>query len=87
MIMLCLKFSNLYTYSFSVMTTQTTEKQDGLRALEGAIEEVTSKITSFGGTLTVKMAPKVISHPFPHVSLFSFSHFLPSPSLCRGNTC
>ncbi|KAK8754423.1 hypothetical protein OTU49_016191, partial [Cherax quadricarinatus] len=45
----------------TVMTTQTTEKQDGLRALEGAIEEVTSKITSFGGTLTVKMAPKIVT--------------------------
>ncbi|KAK7056532.1 Eukaryotic translation initiation factor 2 subunit 1, partial [Halocaridina rubra] len=43
------------------MTTQTTEKQDGLRALEGAIEKVTTKITSFGGTLVVKMAPKIVT--------------------------
>ena len=41
------------------MTTQTTEKQDGLRALEGAIGRVTTVIKEFGGTLTVKMAPKV----------------------------
>lgn len=47
------------TFSPAVMTTQTTEKQDGLRALEGAIEKVTSVIKEFGGTLTVKMAPKV----------------------------
>lgn len=41
------------------MTTQTTEKQDGLKALESAIEKVTSKITGYGGTLSIKMAPKV----------------------------
>ncbi|XP_042220167.1 eukaryotic translation initiation factor 2 subunit 1-like [Homarus americanus] len=52
---------NLIAPPLYVMTTQTTEKQDGLRALEGAIEEVTSKITSFGGTLTVKMAPKIVT--------------------------
>lgn len=49
----------MFSPPFAVMTTQTTEKQDGLRALESAITEVTSKITSYGGTLSVKMAPKV----------------------------
>lgn len=51
--------SFMFSPPFAVMTTQTTEKQDGLRALESAITEVTSKITSYGGTLSVKMAPKV----------------------------
>lgn len=53
------KISPMFFSPFPVMTTQTTEKQDGLRALESAITKVTSKITSYGGTLSVKMAPKV----------------------------
>merc|ERR1711915_1020563 len=52
---------NLIAPPLYVMTTQTTEKQDGLKALEGAIEKVTTKITSFGGTLVIKMAPKIVT--------------------------
>ena len=51
-------------YIFSVMTTQTTEKQDGLKALEGAIELIKNKIISSGGTLSIEMAPKVIFYNF-----------------------
>ncbi|XP_066980918.1 eukaryotic translation initiation factor 2 subunit 1 [Macrobrachium rosenbergii] len=47
--------------SMVIMTTQTTEKQDGLKALENAIQQVTGKITGFGGTLVVKMAPKIVT--------------------------
>lgn len=50
---------NLIAPPLYVMTTQTTEKQDGLKALEGAIECVREKIVSYGGNLSVKMAPKV----------------------------
>jgi len=52
---------NLIAPPLYVMTTQTTEKQDGLKALEGAIERVTDKITSFGGSLNIKMAPKIVT--------------------------
>ncbi|MCL4148368.1 UNVERIFIED_CONTAM: hypothetical protein GTU68_020082, partial [Idotea baltica] len=50
---------NLIAPPLYVMTTQTTEKQDGLKALEGAIECVRNKIVSFGGNITVKMVPTV----------------------------
>merc|ERR1719365_455681 len=43
------------------MTTQTTEKQDGLKALEVAIGNVKDKITGYGGTLSIKMAPKIVT--------------------------
>lgn len=52
---------NLIAPPLYVMTTQTTEKQDGLRALEGAIEKVTAKIVGHGGTLVIKMAPKIVT--------------------------
>ncbi|KAK3854289.1 hypothetical protein Pcinc_012641 [Petrolisthes cinctipes] len=52
---------NLIAPPLYVMTTSTTEKQDGLKALERAIEKVTSEITGFGGTLMVKMAPKIVT--------------------------
>lgn len=52
---------NLIAPPLYVMTTQTTEKQDGLKALEGAIDKVKHKITDFGGTLAVKMAPKIVT--------------------------
>ena len=46
-------------FLFSVMWAQTTEKKEGLKALEEAIEAVTSKIESYGGKLEIQMAPKV----------------------------
>ena len=49
----------IFILLFTVMTTQTTEKQDGLKALEGAIELIKNKIVGSGGTLSTKMAPKV----------------------------
>ncbi|KAB7499147.1 Eukaryotic translation initiation factor 2 subunit 1 [Armadillidium nasatum] len=52
---------NLIAPPLYVMTTQTTEKQDGLKALEGAIECVREKIVSYGGNLSVKMAPKIVT--------------------------
>lgn len=38
------------------MTTSTPEKQDGLKALNDAIEVIREKITSLGGVFDVKMA-------------------------------
>merc|ERR1711874_479879 len=52
---------NLIAPPLYVMTTQTTEKQDGLKALEAAIVNVKDKITSYGGTLSIKMAPKIVT--------------------------
>jgi len=52
---------NLIAPPLYVMTTQTTEKQDGLKALEAAIGNVKDKITGYGGTLSIKMAPKIVT--------------------------
>lgn len=50
---------NLIAPPLYVMTTQTTEKQDGLKALDGAIDCIRKKIIEYGGNLVIKMAPKV----------------------------
>ncbi|EFN89835.1 Eukaryotic translation initiation factor 2 subunit 1 [Harpegnathos saltator] len=44
-----------------VMTTSTPEKQDGLKALNDAIEVIRDKITSLGGVFNIQMAPKVVT--------------------------
>lgn len=38
------------------MTTSTPEKQDGLKALNDAIDAIQNKITSLGGVFNVQMA-------------------------------
>jgi hypothetical protein len=38
------------------MTTSTPEKQDGLKALNQAINEIEEVITSMGGVFTIQMA-------------------------------
>lgn len=38
------------------MTTSTPEKQDGLKALNDAIEVIQNKITSLGGVFNIQMA-------------------------------
>ncbi|KZC08014.1 Eukaryotic translation initiation factor 2 subunit 1 [Dufourea novaeangliae] len=43
------------------MTTSTPEKQDGLKALNDAINVIQTKITSLGGVFNVQMAPKVVT--------------------------
>lgn len=52
---------NLIAPPLYVMTTSTPEKQDGLKALNDAIEEIQSKITTLGGVFNVQMAPKVVT--------------------------
>lgn len=52
---------NLIAPPLYVMTTSTPEKQEGLKALQDAIEEIESKITSMGGVFNVQMAPKVVT--------------------------
>lgn len=52
---------NLIAPPLYVMTTSTPEKQDGLKALNDAIEAIQSKITSLGGVFNVQMAPKVVT--------------------------
>ena len=43
------------------MTTSTTKKADGLKALENAIENVRSKIIESEGEFKVIMAPKLVT--------------------------
>ncbi|KOC65023.1 Eukaryotic translation initiation factor 2 subunit 1 [Habropoda laboriosa] len=43
------------------MTTSTPEKQDGLKALNDAIDVIQNKITTLGGVFNVQMAPKVVT--------------------------
>lgn len=52
---------NLIAPPLYVMTTSTPEKQDGLKALNNAIEVVQVKITSLGGVFNIQMAPKVVT--------------------------
>lgn len=52
---------NLIAPPLYVMTTSTPEKQDGLKALNQAINEIEEVITSMGGVFTIQMAPKVVT--------------------------
>ncbi|XP_012282050.1 eukaryotic translation initiation factor 2 subunit 1 [Orussus abietinus] len=52
---------NLIAPPLYVMTTSTAEKQDGLKALNDAIEVIQEKITSLGGVFNMQMAPKVVT--------------------------
>ncbi|XP_018333601.1 eukaryotic translation initiation factor 2 subunit 1 [Agrilus planipennis] len=52
---------NLIAPPLYVMTTSTPEKQDGLKALNVAIETIEEAITKLGGVFKVQMAPKVVT--------------------------
>ncbi|XP_059353633.1 eukaryotic translation initiation factor 2 subunit 1-like isoform X2 [Daphnia carinata] len=52
---------NLIAPPLYVMTTQTPERQDGLKGLEAAIEKVKELIVSLGGVFNIQMAPKVVT--------------------------
>merc|ERR1712071_300226 len=52
---------NLIAPPLYVMTTQTPERQDGLKALEIAIEKVQESIVQLGGVFQIQMAPKVVT--------------------------
>lgn len=41
------------------MTTSTPEKQDGLKVLNEAIEQIKSKITELGGAFKIQMAVSI----------------------------
>lgn len=43
------------------MTTSTTKKADGIKALEVAIDNIRAKITEFEGEFKVIMAPKLVT--------------------------
>jgi len=57
------------SFFFSVMTTSTPEKQDGLKALNQAINKIEEVITSMGGVFTIQMAVSRVAirpaHSFP----------------------
>ncbi|KAK5648322.1 hypothetical protein RI129_003214 [Pyrocoelia pectoralis] len=52
---------NLIAPPLYVMTTSTPEKQDGLKALQVAIETIEERINKLGGVFKVQMAPKVVT--------------------------
>lgn len=47
-------------FHFSVMTTATPEKADGLKALQNACDEIQKTITNSGGVFQIKMAVCVL---------------------------
>nr|CAD7598096.1 unnamed protein product [Timema genevievae] len=52
---------NLIAPPLYVMTTSTPEKQDGLKALNNAINKIDETIVLMGGVFAIKMAPKVVT--------------------------
>lgn len=52
---------NLIAPPLYVMTTSTPEKQDGLKALQIAIDKIQESISSLGGVFQIQMAPKVVT--------------------------
>lgn len=52
---------NLIAPPLYVMTTSTPEKQDGLKALQDAIDKIEETISKMGGVFKVQMAPKVVT--------------------------
>ncbi|XP_045460928.1 eukaryotic translation initiation factor 2 subunit 1 [Harmonia axyridis] len=52
---------NLIAPPLYVMTTSTPEKQDGLKALNDAIEVIKKTISGLGGVFNIQMAPKVVT--------------------------
>nr|CAG4645666.1 EOG090X09RW [Lynceus sp. MCZ IZ 141354] len=52
---------NLIAPPLYVMTTQTPERQDGLKALNEAIEKIKDTINALGGVFKVQMEPKVVT--------------------------
>ncbi|XP_044744324.1 eukaryotic translation initiation factor 2 subunit 1 [Coccinella septempunctata] len=52
---------NLIAPPLYVMTTSTPEKQDGLKALNDAIEVIKKTIGELGGVFNIQMAPKVVT--------------------------
>ncbi|XP_022200389.1 eukaryotic translation initiation factor 2 subunit 1 [Nilaparvata lugens] len=52
---------NLIAPPLYVMTTATPEKQDGLQALNVAIEAIDKKIKEMGGVFKIQMEPKVVT--------------------------
>lgn len=51
---------NLIAPPLYVMTTQTPERQDGLKALENAIEKIRGTINELGGVFNVQMAVRFL---------------------------
>ena len=51
---------------FTVMTTSTPEKQDGLKILQEAITEIKVKITEYGGVFNVQMGVSFLTINFFH---------------------
>jgi hypothetical protein len=51
------------------MTTSTPEKQDGLKALNQAINKIEEVITSMGGVFTIQMAVSRVDITSPHLDI------------------
>lgn len=52
---------NLIAPPLYVMTTNTPEKQDGLKTLETACDAIRESIKAQGGKFDIKMAPKIVT--------------------------
>ena len=76
---------NLIAPPLYVMTTQTPERQDGIKALQIAIEKVKEVILNLDGVFQINMAVSIYFETFLSVALvFSkFFFFLISPKLLR----
>lgn len=57
------------------MTTSTPEKQDGLKALNDAIEVIRDKITSLGGVFNVQMAVNITNKLVCSICMLSENSF------------
>lgn len=57
------------------MTTSTPEKQDGLKALNDAIEKIKESITSLGGVFQVQMAVNIDYFKNVHIYLPKLRNF------------
>lgn len=64
------------------MTTSTPEKQDGLKALNDAIEVIRDKITSLGGVFNIQMAVSITSKRFCSICVPNENSFLILSWLC-----
>ena len=52
---------NLIAPPLYVITTSTPEKQEGLDGLNTACKTIEERITAFGGSFNIQMAPKVVT--------------------------
>jgi translation initiation factor 2 subunit 1 len=75
---------NLIAPPLYVMTTQTPERQDGLKGLELAIEKVKEVIVGLGGVFNIQMAVSLSYIDRKRISLSRISFFIAQSCYCYG---